>query len=186
MQHVFENFLDPLLVVFGPPNTEDQPGFLAEYARQLKGYSVDQLKIAKDAVLRTHKGPSRWPKIADCVGACERAADTHAAQAAARRPPPSDWRMKANTAERMMRESVMGQRAAAEGWANGCREFVMEHNRLPTEHEIRRLVGNARFIDRCASGEENMGYMHESLQGLASKLVERREAIATRVMGDDQ
>lgn len=93
----------------------------------------------------------------------------------------ADWMARTGNAERLMMQTELGQQAARDGWANGMREFICAHGRLPHEHEIGRLIENAIFIDRCATGEMDLGIAHKGLVKLAQKLIDRRNAIAHRV-----
>lgn len=98
-------------------------------------------------------------------------------------PDQRDWTTRTAHAERLMAETDLGQQAARDGWANGMREFIAARGRLPHEHEIGRLVDNAVFVDRCATGHVDLGIAHDGLVILARRLVDRRNAIAARVKG---
>lgn len=185
MQHVFDTFLTPLAAVFGEPVSEDPAKFLSEYARILRPYPTGVLEAARDIVLRTHKGPARWPKIAECVEACEDIVESQSAKTRSLRPGADDWRRRVDNAEHLMITTATGHEAARGGWALGCREFIMLTGRLPHEHEIHTLVRNAIFIDRCASGTVHLGIMHHGLVDLAGKIVARRDAIADRVINGE-
>lgn len=184
-RHVFDGFLSRLTAVLGEPSSPDPQGFIREYARMLRNYSSDELSRAADHLLATHKGPQRWPRIADCIEAAESAREANQNRARSdQRTDHGDWSARAAEAERAMRNSEMGQAAAAEGWCNGLREFLMANRRWPASHEIHEMKRNAVFIDRCAAGTVDMGIMHKSLQSLAERVVERRFAIADRITGE--
>lgn len=181
MQHVFDHFLNPLACVFGEPVSENPQKFMSEYARMLRGFSTAALERGRDIVLRTHKGPARWPKIAECIDACGDAEEALAAQNKAQKRQEDDWRRSVMNAERLMMTTDLGQEAARDGWALGCREFIMIKKRLPFEHEVHNLKRNAAFVDRCSAGAIDMGVLHNALMPLAGKMVERRHQIADRV-----
>jgi hypothetical protein len=94
-----------------------------------------------------------------------------------------DWNQRAEAAEKAMSTSPMGIAACHEGWANGLREFLVAKRRFPHRHEIQELRENAAFIDRCSTGDTDLGIMHKGLVQLAGKMIERRHAIADRVLG---
>lgn len=181
-KHVMDAFFGPLIAVLGEPNTPDPERFLAEYGRMLRGYGAQELAEAADHILATYKGPARWPRIPDCIEAAEQARERLAFKRKQSKPVEDDYFARANAAEMAMIDSQISHAAAREGWANGLRDFIMEKRRLPQEHEIYRLKENAEFIDRCAAGTIDMGIIHDSLQKLAQKMVDRRYAIADRVL----
>jgi hypothetical protein len=182
--HVLRAFVEPLLAVFGQPSSDDPERFLAEYSRHLKGYASAELQAAADHLMRSHKGPARWPKLAECVDACNDARERQQHTKTARSPQ-ADWQTRMANAERLMISTELGQQAARDGWANGMREFIAAKGRLPREYEIGDLIENARFIDRCAVGQIDMGVMHTPLIRLANVMVERRHAIADRVINGE-
>lgn len=100
------------------------------------------------------------------------------------RDPVGDWNQRNQAAEHAMRNSPMGIAACHEGWANGLREFLVVKRRFPQSHEVQEIRANAEFIDRCASGMIDMGIVHTALLGLAGKIIDRRNAIADRVLGE--
>lgn len=181
-KHVMDSFFGPLIAVLGEPNTPDPERFLSEYGRMLRGYGAQELAEAADHVLATYKGPARWPRIPDCIEAAEHARERLQFKRGQKQSVEADYFARANAAERAMMDSQIGHAAAREGWANGLRDFIMEKRRLPHDHEIHRLKENAEFIDRCAAGTINMGIIHDQLQKLAQKMVDRRHAIADRVL----
>lgn len=181
--HVMQNFMQPLLAVFGEPSSPDPERFLAEFGRHLKGYTAAELTPAADFLARNHKGMARWPKLAECLEACEDVRERVRQSKPARSE--DAWQERVARAERLMIETELGQQAARDGWANGCREFIAAKGRLPHEHEVYRLIENARFIDRCASGMDNLGIAHTALIKLANTIVDRRNAIADRVLAGE-
>jgi hypothetical protein len=174
-------FLAPLLAIFGEPATPEPERTLAEFGRHLRGYSVNELSTAADFLARTHKGPARWPKLADCIEACNDARERMQVQRKPTDVVGESWRQRANAAERAMIESEMGQEAARDGWANGLRDFLMAKRRFPYEHEIHEIKRTAHFVDRCAAGTVDMGLLHKSLLVLVGKFAARRDAVAERV-----
>ena len=81
MDHVFKNFLDRLLAVYGEPKSDAPELFAKEYARVLEGFEPKELAMAADRILESFKF-GHWPKINDCVAACEAARRDIAMQSA--------------------------------------------------------------------------------------------------------
>lgn len=75
MKHVFENFLDPLVIVFGEPKTTDVAKFLNEYAALLVEYDADELVAAKIHIMKNQKGKF-FPTPGECLDACSKAQQT--------------------------------------------------------------------------------------------------------------
>lgn len=180
-KHVMDEFLSPGLAVWGEPASPDPDRFLKEYGDVLKGFPRDVLTAAYRDLRQSHKGPTRWPRIPEIVEACDHAQERLRPKRASVSVI-DDWHRKARNAEALMMNSEVGQQAAQDGWANGCREFIMRHGRLPKEYETGHLISNARFVDQCAAGEVNMGLLHNVLMGLAGGIVQRRHQIAYRVI----
>jgi hypothetical protein len=184
-RHVFDVFLARLSAAFGEPVSPDPQRFMLEYARMLRNYAAAELSRAADHLLATHKGPQRWPRIADCIDAAETAREANQQRAKAQHAAPAeDWQTRTSDAERFMASTDMGIASAREGWANGMREFVVAHRRLPQPHEVHEIKRNADFIDRCAAGIIDMGVLHNELKDLAGRMIDRRNAIADRVIGE--
>lgn len=184
--HVAQAFLRPLLAMFGQPSSDEPELYLAELGRHLRTYAAPELQRAADHLVRTHKGPARWPKPAECIDACNEAREAISQSARAVKPSLlDDWNTRASNAERLMMTTELGHEAAHDGWANGLRDFIMEHRRLPFENEIYRIKDNSHFIDRAAAGTVNLGLLHNVLQRLAVKMIERRHAIADRVLNGE-
>lgn len=183
-KHVFENFLRPCRAVFGDAPTDDTELFFLEYDRQLEPFSAEALAKAKDAIIRTHKGPARWPKLAACVDAAVEAQDAIAVTHKTRERSSLElYYERYRKAEDRMKNEI-GRRAAREGWGLGLKEFLAEKDRMPNKNEIMNIIENSRFVDRCAAGAVKMGHFHESLGGLAKSILHRRETLATRLVGE--
>lgn len=173
-------FIKRMTVVYGAPDTDDVPAFLGEYIRQLKTYSDDVLDAALDRMLRTRRYKS-WPTIADCLSAVH---DVLALRgAAASSPPPKEVTFK-KLAEDILSEPIAVQ-AARDGWILGLYDYVSKHGSKPSISTIHELKDNAKFVDRCAAGAVDMGVAHGALLKLANSLLERREKLAKRVLGED-
>lgn len=180
--HVMQSFLAPLLAVLGEPSTPDPDRFLAEYGRELSMYSAAELSKAASVVMRSHKGPARWPRLADCVDACNDARErVHASRPAHRGGVSIEtWEARLASAERQI-VCPMGLTAAREGWVLGLRDFVVANNRLPNGHEIERIRDTARHNAACADGTIDMGQMACALIPFARTRAKRQAAIASRI-----
>lgn len=79
-QIVFEKMLRRFMAVYGKPNTPDEEGFYAEYAKALSGWSGKFLDLAADALIREHTS-SFWPTVGECTKVLRRVAAEQAALA---------------------------------------------------------------------------------------------------------
>lgn len=70
INHVFDHLLSRLSAVYGEPKSDNPDLFAAEYARVLSQYEPEELSRAADFIIESHKYAG-WPKINDCVNACE-------------------------------------------------------------------------------------------------------------------
>jgi hypothetical protein len=62
------HIVDRFEKLYGPPQTSDLPGFLADYKRELAGIDQGILREASDTLVRTHQYRN-WPTIAECLAA---------------------------------------------------------------------------------------------------------------------
>jgi len=63
-----DQLIDRLLTVFGEPKVDNPDGYLAEFAKALRGYDAETLEAAGDAVIRKCKF---WPRPAEVQEQCE-------------------------------------------------------------------------------------------------------------------
>jgi hypothetical protein len=169
-------FMKRMVLVYGAPDTEEPEAFVAEYVRILKSYSDDILNAALDRLLKTRKFKT-WPSIAECVGAAE---DENAARVAANKPKKKPTEFPKEADEILM--TPLGAKAAHEGWVLGLYDHVFRHGSRPTQSEIYDLIDNAKFVNRCAAGNVNMGGAHAMCLKLANSMLVRREELARRAL----
>lgn len=62
--HIVERFIQ----LYGPPQTSNVPGFLADYERELAGIDQGILREASDILVRKHLYRN-WPTIGECLAA---------------------------------------------------------------------------------------------------------------------
>jgi hypothetical protein len=168
------------------PEVPNKVAFMAEYAKILKGYSADELTGATDRILRTRRYKT-WPSIADCVAAAEDAREGKRHRQPA--PPIADTSAWSDAATQWADNECRcedGKIAADDGWLQGLHEFLRQnfskgHRRWPNQAELARIMDNARFVDRCAAGEENMGVCAPALRELAKSIQERRSTLSARI-----
>jgi hypothetical protein len=180
--------LERLGLMYGKPDVDNVAGFLTEYAKALRIYSADELTRATDHMIRTRKYKT-WPTVGECIGACEEAREAHRIKRPA--PPIADTSAWADAATQWADNEVRcddGRTAADEGWLQGLHEnlrknYANNQRRWPNQAELARIIDTARFIDRCASGEQKMGACHEALKKMASRIQQRRTKLADRLFG---
>jgi hypothetical protein len=186
--HAFPAMLERLLLMYGAPETDDAEAYLGEYARQLRNYSVDELSRATDIIFRSRRFKT-WPTIGECIEASEQARE----QLREKHPPSphsdnSMWSTAAQAWADEMARKGDGRIAAEDGWILGLhhylrREFATGRKRPPSQAHIMAIQETARFVDRCAAGEIDMGGQHDGLQKLARNIVIKRQALAQRLFG---
>jgi hypothetical protein len=162
-------FMKRMVLVYGAPDTEEPEAFVAEYVRILKSYPDDILNAALDRLLKTRKFKT-WPSIAECVGAAE---DETAARVSANKPKqkPTEFPKEADE----ILKTPLGAKAAHEGWVLGLWNHVYRKGSRPTQREIYDLIDDAKFVDRCAAGNVNMGIAHVKCLEFAKNILVRRE-----------
>ena len=177
-------FIETLHRHFGKRHNspEDQAFWLKEMISVVQGTDKKVLRKAYELIRDSHEERA-FPLPATLKRFITQAGEIVYPErhGSAERDAVADWMTRTGNAERLMMQTELGQQAARDGWANGMREFICAHGRLPHEHEIGRLIENAIFIDRCATGEMDLGIAHKGLVKLAQKLIDRRDAIADRV-----
>lgn len=174
------------VTVFGEPKTDNSSAMVAEYERALHGNSPEVLNRAVDRLLRKTKFRV-WPTIGECMDAVQAAATEAKSQSSQVRPEQPfsatypEWSDEAFAiADRMVR-CKLGKAALEQNWLLGLHEFIRKERRYPNGSEQKNIIRIARLIDRCASGQEHMGVMHEGLKKLAVSFVERRKQLAERL-----
>jgi len=168
-----------LAIVYGPPDSGDPAAYLAEVARMLVKYSDADLQRAGDLIIRTHRGRS-FPTPAQIVTACEDAKPEPAPVQTKNDPA---WSAAAFADADRLLKSDMGHRAAREGWALGLHDYCRKHRCLPTPAKIATIIGNARFVDRVASGEEPLvGPFEGALRKMARTFQDKRSEVAAKAL----
>jgi len=183
--------LERLLLVYGAPESDNPSAYMEEYARQLRNYRADELSRATDNLLRTRKFKT-WPTIGECVEAADFAREQLREKHPAK--PTGEDSMWSEAARKWADEQLRnddGRTGVEEGWLLGVHEhfranYAKRDTRWPSPPQMRAIQENAEYIDRCASGEINMGACHSALQNLAKSMVERRTKLAQRLFADDQ
>lgn len=181
-KHVAEAFIEPLLAVFGEPITDKPELFFTEYGNVLKRFDSEILKTGKDQIIRTFKGPQRWPRPAQCLEACEEADEARAIRNGGKIEKPNYFHEYIKAKKRV--HSELGRRAAREGWVLGLCEFIANHGREPNKYEIERIKDTSDFVNRCAAGQIHMGVLHDGLLKLSHLILARRERLAQEVLGE--
>lgn len=174
------------VTVFGEPKTDNSAAMVAEYERALHGNSPEVLNRAVDKLLRKTKFRV-WPTIGECMDAVQAAAEEVRSQSSQARPDQPfvatypEWSDEAFAiADRMVR-SKLGKAALEQDWLLGLHEFIRKERRYPNGNEQKEIIRQTRLLDRCASGQEHMGMMHEGLKELAVSFVERRKQLTERL-----
>lgn len=178
--------LERLGLIYGEPDVDNVPEFLMEYARQLRNYTSEELSKATDHILRTRKFKT-WPTIGECVEAADMAREQLRERHPAR--PPVDESMWSQAARNWADEQLRnddGRTGVEEGWLLGVHEhfrrmYARRDARWPSAPQMIAIQNNARFIDRCADGEVEMGVCHSALQKLARSMQGRRVKLAERL-----
>ena len=174
------------VTVFGEPKTDNSSAMVAEYERALHGTSPEVLHRAVDKLLRKTKFRV-WPTIGECMDAVQAAAEEVRSQSSQARPDQPfvetypEWSDEAFViADRMVR-CKLGKAALEQDWLLGLHEFIRKERRYPSGNEQKEIIRQTRRLDRCASGQEHMGMMHEGLKELAVSFVERRKQLTERL-----
>lgn len=176
--------LDRLLVVFGPPQSDDPAAYLAEVQKLIKAYSSAELDKAADLLLRSHKW---FPKPADIVVAC---ADAREILTPAKTPDnlnfnTLDWKKEnLDRADRLI-QSELGRKAADEGWILGLWDHYRKTPRQPSPKEIIRAKQKAEeFNEAYRSAQTNDLSRYINLPKLGDLILARRAQKAALTQGE--
>lgn len=127
--------LQRLVVVFGPPQSEDPPAYLGEIEKLISKYTPTELDKAADLLVRS----SKWfPKPAEIAVACADAREilTPSQPFDPAKKKNLDWTKEAlDRADRLI-QSELGRKAASEGWILGLWDHYRKTPRQPTPKEI--------------------------------------------------
>jgi hypothetical protein len=171
--------------LFGEPKTPNPVGFIAEYEHALSGYSAGLLRRAVDSVIAEHRF-STWPTIGKVKGAADSLAisdvDHQRGPSTPERREDPMWGAEAFAMADQMIRCSMGYQAAKEGWCLGLHEFLRRHGRLPHLHEAERIQANARFVDACVRGDEELGQFAKSVREFSLQIARRRDELAKAIL----
>lgn len=176
--------LQRLAVMYGAPVSEDPAAWMVEAERLLKGYETRVLDEAFGIICRSHMG-QRFPAINEIVSGCADAASLLYAPQPVETKVDQAW-TAANIAkaDAALRNHSLGRQAVKEGWGQGLHEFLRVNQRWPKPGEIPTLKANAAYVDRVAAGVEHLPMIGGQIKTLANSIIERRERLATRVLGE--
>lgn len=187
MGDVASKFMDRLVALYGELGTDDQDLVIEVYVKQLEGFDDEVLSQAFEKVAGSYMPSKRnpWPAPSICKKTCERVlADRKATQPQKPEPPKyPDWTQSAFAQADRLLVGPIAERAAREGWVLGLHDHYRKTPAPPSELEIRDMIANAQFVDRCAAGAVEMGKCHQALQNMANGFLAKREKLARRVLG---
>jgi hypothetical protein len=86
MDSVFPLMLDRFMTLYGAPKTENDAGFIREYALALGGFSDAILERATGKIVASH-GFASWPVLGECVRVCREVAEDISPRPAPLPPP---------------------------------------------------------------------------------------------------
>lgn len=175
--------LTRLAIVFERPDTPDPVAWMTEVSRLIKDYKPSELDAAFDIICKSHRGRI-YPSVSEIVTGC---ADARGAAIPVRPPQTREdprWTPEAFAMADRIIDCDMGRQAARDGWVLGLHEFIRTNRRLPHQYEIHDIIDTSAYVDRCASGHVDMGACHGPLKKLANNILNRREKLAQRVLGE--
>lgn len=156
----------------------------------LKSFSPYVLRQAAEEIIRTRK-VRQFPLPAECREVCieidkkERAqqdlpvkeTDTH------RFPEWAPWRIR--NADMMIATQALAKEAAQSNWILQLHDFVRVNQRMPDQHEIRRLKEVATDFDEAYAQCVKGGWPQAAtLEQLGAKMLEKRERLRAMALGD--
>lgn len=143
-QVVFEKMLRRFMAVYGKPNTPDEEGFYAEYAKALSGWSGKFLDLATDTLIKEHTSPF-WPTVGECTKVLRRVAAEQASLAPKARAPdqdlPKDFKPDPEMAAKV--EAIMKEFCSFAPEASGASAFDIDVSR--NGFAERAAQGRTRF-----------------------------------------
>lgn len=167
MSNVYGMFITPLLAHFHEPESE----FLNDLAAELDAFSDAALVEAARQIKRTHTRLT-FPRLADCLRACEAAAAFADRRRQAAKPAQvehEDWLNRQAHAKAMLKGQAISREAARDQWFAGLHDFVADKGRLPVASEIaalrKRSIENHRVVVESQD--------HRMLGKLATSMVGR-------------
>ena len=178
-------FIDALLRHFAKRHRseEESAEWMREMVRSVTG--TDPKVLARAYVLALDEHTERaFPLPAQIKGWIARSADLtypdHVQHVSKSDTP--EWQLRAEKAERMMVGRDLTREAIEQGWVLGLREHVARFGQMPNAGQIHHIRQQMDFVARSAAGTIKLGVMHDELVGLANRMLERQDRIATRLM----
>lgn len=168
MSDVFNSFVAPLLGHFHEPASEFVKDLVVELAVYPDAVLVDAARHLK----RNHDRVT-FPRLADCLKACEAASTARARAMPApqqRRSSIEDWIDRQEHARALLKGAKgICREASRDQWFAGLWDFTADKGRLPVAAEIPAL--RRRAIETHRIVVESQG--HKLLGGLATSMVGR-------------
>lgn len=168
MSDVYGMFINPLLAHFHEPESD----FLTDLAVELDVFDDSTLLEAARQIKRNHDRVT-FPRLADCLKACEAAATARARAMPppqARRSPAEDWHDRQEHARAMLKGAKgLCREAIRDQWFAGLWDFVADKGRLPVATEIPALRKRAIETHRIVVESQD----HKLLGNLARSMVAR-------------
>jgi len=177
--------LQRLAIMYGPPVSDDPAAWMVEAERLLTGYDPKVQEEAFDLICKSHRGRT-YPPINEIVTGCADAASI-LYQPKPHESPRQDqaWTKESIAkADAMFRQSQLAHQACSEGWGQGLHEFLRVNRRWPKNSEIADIKNAAQFVERVASGVEELGKQAGQIVALANSILDRRETMAVRIYGE--
>lgn len=194
-QHVLD-FIASVSVHFPPPRGLDESlerAWLESISRSLEFYKPDVIAAAAQLILDERgemNGVRRFPLPKEIKQACHEVLNRRSAEQRASTLPIAaesdnqfaDWRVR--LADELIM-TAMGRDAARGGWILGLHEFCRREARAPNDREIPQIRREAKEFD-AAYETCVMGGWPEArgLERLGRSMLDRREALRQRVLGD--
>lgn len=140
--------LDRLVVVFGPPQSDDPAAYLKEVQKLIAKYSPPELDKAADLLMRS----SKWfPKPSEIAVACADAREmlTPSQPFDPAKKKNLDWTKESMERADRLIQSELGRKAADEGWILGLWDHYRKTPRQPTPKEIIRAKEKAEEFNEA-------------------------------------
>lgn len=168
MSDVYGMFINPLLAHFHEPESD----FLTDLAVELDVFDDSTLLEAARQIKRSHTRMT-FPRLADCLKACETAAAYKARSSTAVKPAQIEhaaWLDRQEHARALLKGAKgLCREASRDQWFAGLWDFTADKGRLPVAAEIPALRKRAIETHRIVVESQE----HKLLGGLATSMVGR-------------
>lgn len=187
-QEAISNFITSLALHFTVKHEtpEHEKAWLRSMAINLKAFPAAVLKDAAEEIIRTRKHRN-YPLPAECREVCiaidkrERAELPIEEKLPERYPEWTKWRIA--NADTFI-QSAMGREAAQSNWILQLHDFIRVNQRMPKDHEVSRLKGQARQFDAAYEACVMGGWQQASmLERLGASMLRRRENLREIALG---